>query len=52
MINAILSSPYKSLYNPENFYVSAEGGGAGNNWASGFAQAEAVQELLRDMLGE
>lgn len=35
VINAILSSPYKSLYNPENFYVSAEGGGAGNNWASG-----------------
>jgi hypothetical protein len=35
VINAILSSPYKSLYNPENFYVSSEGGGAGNNWASG-----------------
>lgn len=35
VINAILSSPYKGLYNPENFYVSAEGGGAGNNWASG-----------------
>jgi len=35
VINAILTSPYKGLYNPENFYVSAEGGGAGNNWGSG-----------------
>ena len=35
VINAILTSPYKNLYNPENFYVSAEGGGAGNNWGSG-----------------
>jgi tubulin gamma len=35
VINAILSSPYRNLYNPENFYVSSEGGGAGNNWASG-----------------
>ena len=34
VINAILSSPYRNLYNPENFYVSSEGGGAGNNWAS------------------
>ena len=37
VINAILSSPYRGLYNPENFYVSAEGGGAGNNWASGIS---------------
>src|SRR5579871_4640250 len=27
VINGILASPYRSLYNPENFYVSAEGGG-------------------------
>jgi hypothetical protein len=23
------------LYNPENYFVANEGGGAGNNWASG-----------------
>jgi hypothetical protein len=23
------------LYNPENFFVAKEGGGAGNNWAAG-----------------
>ena len=42
VINAILTSPYKNLYNPENFYVSAEGGGAGNNWGSGACAARGV----------
>jgi hypothetical protein len=27
--------PYANLYNPENFFVAREGGGAGNNWAAG-----------------
>ena len=31
-------SEYKKLYNPENVYVAKDGGGAGNNWASGFGQ--------------
>lgn len=35
----------------ENVYVSKEGGGAGNNWASGYTQGEAVQETLLDMIG-
>jgi len=26
------------LYNPENMYTSKHGGGAGNNWASGYSQ--------------
>ena len=50
VINAILSSPYKGLYNPENFYVSSEGGGAGNNWASGYDQASKVHDTLMDMI--
>jgi len=50
VINTILSSPFRSLYNPENFYVSAEGGGAGNNWASGYAQAASVHDTLMDMI--
>lgn len=50
MINTILSSPYRNLYNPENFYVSAEGGGAGNNWASGYHQASTVHDTLMDMI--
>lgn len=31
-----MQSSYKKLYNPENIYVSKDGGGAGNNWASGY----------------
>ena len=50
VINSILSSPYKSLYNPENFYVSSEGGGAGNNWASGYHQDSKVHDTLMDMI--
>jgi tubulin gamma len=42
VIQGIRTGPYKNLYNPENIYVSSEGGGAGNNWASGYAQAESV----------
>ena len=50
VINAILASPYRSLYNPENFYVSSEGGGAGNNWASGYFQASTVHDELMDKI--
>ena len=38
MIHGILNSPYAKLYNQENIYISEHGGGAGNNWASGYAQ--------------
>lgn len=36
----------------ENIYVSKEGGGAGNNWGSGYTQAASVEEQLLDMLGD
>lgn len=38
MIHSILNSEYAKLYNPENIYISEHGGGAGNNWGSGFTQ--------------
>ena len=50
VINAIQNSEYRNLYNHENFFLSDHGGGAGNNWASGYSQAEAVQEELLDMI--
>eukprot|EP01112_Ceratiomyxa_fruticulosa_P007652 TRINITY_DN1989_c0_g1_i4.p1 TRINITY_DN1989_c0_g1~~TRINITY_DN1989_c0_g1_i4.p1 ORF type:complete len:405 (-),score=76.65 TRINITY_DN1989_c0_g1_i4:117-1331(-) len=50
VINTITSSSYKNLYNPENIYVSPEGGGAGNNWASGYSKAEKVHEEIMDMI--
>ncbi|KAJ9508978.1 hypothetical protein QJQ45_028317 [Haematococcus lacustris] len=50
VINSIQTSDIRNLFNPENIYVSKEGGGAGNNWASGYTQGEAVQETLLDMI--
>ena len=35
VIHGIQSSAYRDLYNQENFFVARDGGGAGNNWASG-----------------
>jgi len=50
VIGKIKNSDYKNLYNPENVYVSEEGGGAGNNWSVGFSKAEAVHEELMEMI--
>ena len=47
VINNIMTGPYKSLYNPENVYRNEAGGGAGNNWAQGYAAGEkAADELI------
>lgn len=46
VIHSILNSPYANLYNPENIYLSEHGGGAGNNWASGYAQVITWYNLL------
>lgn len=43
VIHGILNSPYAKLYNHENIYMSEHGGGAGNNWASGYAQVSRRQ---------
>ncbi|CAG9320776.1 unnamed protein product [Blepharisma stoltei] len=50
VIHTIQTSMYAALYNPENIYMSREGGGAGNNWASGFSQAERVNDEIMDMI--
>lgn len=50
VIHTIQTSHFASLYNPENIFISKEGGGAGNNWASGYSQAERVQEEIMDMI--
>lgn len=43
VINSILTSEYRSLYNQENVFVASDGGGAGNNWASGHRQGRFVR---------
>lgn len=38
------------LFNPENVFVSPDGSGAGNNWASGFRQGAQHHEAVLDMI--
>jgi len=39
-----------SFFNPENIFVAQEGGGAGNNWASGYRQGSEHAEQVLDMI--
>lgn len=50
VIHSILNSPYANLYNPENIYLSEHGGGAGNNWGSGYSQGKKIQEEIFDII--
>ncbi|KAJ7074368.1 gamma tubulin [Mycena amicta] len=50
VINGILTSPYANLYNPENIFVSKDGGGAGNNWAQGHSAGERIYEEIMEMV--
>jgi tubulin gamma len=50
VINNILSSPWANLYNPENIFMSQDGGGAGNNWAHGYASGEKLYEEVMEMI--
>ena len=50
VINGIQSSDYKHLYNQENFFVAKDGGGAGNNWASGYRQGSEHEDVIMEMI--
>lgn len=50
VLNGIQNSAWKNLFNPENFFVGKEGGGAGNNWAAGYALGERYHDELMDMI--
>jgi len=50
VINSILSSGYTKLYNPENVYLSQDGGGAGNNWAAGYGRGNGLNEEIFDII--
>ena len=62
VINSIQNGLYSNLYNPENFYVSKHGGGAGNNWGKGkweecddrfllgYEEGEKCQDEILDMI--
>ena len=40
----------QQLFNPENIFVSPDGSGAGNNWASGYRQGYEHCETVMDMI--
>lgn len=50
MIQGIQNGPYKNIYNPENFFIESQGGGAANNWAAGYAAGDSVQEEIFEMI--
>lgn len=50
VINGIQSSPYRDLFNQENFFIAKEGGGAGNNWASGYRQGSEHEDHVMEMI--
>jgi len=50
VVNATLASPYGQLFNSENIFLSKEGGGAGNNWAAGYAWGQKLSEEIMDMI--
>jgi tubulin gamma len=50
VIKSIQNSPYSKLYNPENIFISKEGGGAGNCWAKGYAEGEKFQDEILEMI--
>jgi len=50
VINGIQNGDYRNLYNHENIFVADHGGGAGNNWASGYHQGKGVEEEIMDMI--
>lgn len=50
VINTIQTSQYRNLYNPENIFVAPTGGGAGNNWGSGYQQGQEREEELMEMI--
>lgn len=50
VINSIQTGTYRDLFNQENFFVAKEGGGAGNNWASGFRQGSEHEDHVMEMI--
>lgn len=52
MIKSIRASDQRELFNPESIFLSDHGGGAGNNWASGYDQGEKNSEDIAELIGD
>lgn len=51
VIKSIRASDQRDLFNPESVFLSDHGGGAGNNWASGYDQGEKNSEDIAELIG-
>lgn len=50
VVSKLMSGKYSQFFNPENSFIASDGGGAGNNWASGYRQGEQHHEQVLDMI--
>ncbi|CAJ0962926.1 unnamed protein product, partial [Mesorhabditis belari] len=50
VINGIFQSDYADFFKKTSSFMSADGGGAGNNWASGYAQGQKVSEDVLELI--
>lgn len=50
VLNGVRNSEIGGLYGQQSFFYSPSGGGAGNNWASGYMQAQTYKEDILDMM--
>ena len=50
VINKILISEHRQLYNAANVFQSPSGGGAGNNWAIGYNQPKQIIEDIMEVV--
>ena len=50
VVNKIHTGTHRELFNPENVFIAKDGGGAGNNWASGYRQGEEYSTEVMDMI--
>ena len=50
VVNSIMNSKYSKLFNNENIYISKNGGGAGNIWASGYSQGKQLSEEFFEII--
>lgn len=50
VVNSIMTGSHSKMFNPDNVYISPDGGGAGNIWAAGYHAGEGISDILMDML--
>ncbi|MCL4146999.1 UNVERIFIED_CONTAM: hypothetical protein GTU68_046734 [Idotea baltica] len=50
VIHSIMNSPYAKIFTFPTKWISKHGGGAGNNWASGYSQGDKLYEEVFDII--